>query len=83
MIEVIFNFNKNELSLHRNKNEIIKNIINKYASMIQKNIDSLNFIYNNNEINKELTLDNLINKKETPNQNEKIYIFVYEKKIVK
>ena len=55
MAEVIFIYKRNKITIQCSKEEKIKNICNKYASKIDKNINSLYFLYRGNQIKLELT----------------------------
>ena len=63
---VIFNFEGRELKIQCSKNEKMKDICQKYANKINKNINSLIFLYGGNQLNFNLTFNkqaNIIDKK--------------------
>ena len=62
MVEVLFNYKGIEIIIQCNSNDIMKNIINKYISKSENINKNLNFIYNGNKINEELTLNQQANE---------------------
>ncbi len=73
MVEILFLFDSRETIIQCNGNEKMKQIFQKYALKIEKDINSIYFIYGGDKINEELTLNEL--KK----NNDRIIILVYEK----
>ena len=57
MTEVIFNYEGIETIIQCNKNDKMKEIINKYLIKIDKKEEDLYFLYSSNEIKKELTFN--------------------------
>ena len=56
-----FIFNGQEIKIRCKRNELMKDIFNRYSSKIEKDIDKIYFIYNGETIKKELKLE-YINK---------------------
>ena len=66
---VIFTFNENKIIIECSTKDKFINICEKFTSKIKEDISKLNFIYNENIINKELKYEELINEKDNNNMN--------------
>ena len=77
MSEVIFNYNGINTTILCSRNQTTKEIFLNYCLKIQKDINDLIFLYGGNEINLNLTLDQISNQLDIPNN--KINILVYNK----
>ena len=77
MAEVIFNYNGIDTSVQCKKNQNIKDICIKFCNKIQLNIDKMLFIYGGENINLDLSFDEVIKK--TDKQRKKMNILVYNK----
>ena len=76
MAEVIFVYKGNKIKIQCLEEEKIKNICNKYASKINKNINSLYFLYGGNQINFELTFKEQANNLD--NERKVMNVLVYD-----
>ena len=76
MAEVIFVYKENKIKIQCLEEEKIKNICNKYASKIKKNINSLYFLYGGNQINFELTFKEQANNLD--NERKIMNVLVYD-----
>ena len=74
MPRIIFNFNGKIKDIHCENQEKIKIICQRFADLVKISINNLNFLYNDLQINKELTFDSLANEEEK--KLDKINIFV-------
>jgi hypothetical protein len=57
------------------KDELMKDICQKYANFIGKNIDSLRFSYDEKEINFQLSFEKLVNEKDKEKNEMKIFVY--------
>ena len=80
MIEIEFIFNEIKLIIQSNEEEKMKYLFYKFADNINKDINTLSFIYNDTKINEELTLFQIINIKDQNNKSMRIW--VNEKNII-
>ena len=76
MIKYIFIFNEVKVIIKSNINVKLKEICNKFATNIGKNINDLQFLYNGNEINYELSFNQ--QTKENNQNLKKKYLFMKE-----
>ena len=76
MAEIIFNFQKREINIQCNINETMKDLCNKFATKIEKDINFLNFFYNSERINFSFTFSQQANEEDL--KRKKIDISVYE-----
>ena len=74
---VIFTLDEVPLSIQCNENDIMKDICQKYANKIQKDINSLVFLYGGNQLNFNLKFKDIIIDKE----NKEIKVLVYSNEI--
>ena len=72
MPEVEFIYKGGNINIHCNKNDIIKDICEQFINRAQIDKNLVNYIYNGDKINKELTFENIVND----NNINKIKIFV-------
>jgi len=72
--KVIFELDGNNLIIQCSSQDKMKDICQKYATKINKNIDSLLFIYEGNKINFELTFSNQVNSIDRNNGEMKILV---------
>ena len=72
---VIFTLDGVPLSIQCNENDIMKDICQKYANKIQRNINTLVFLYGGNELNFNLKFKDVITIKES----KEMKILVYSK----
>ena len=80
MAEIIFIFKENQTSIECDSNDVINDICNKFAKMIEKDIDEIYFTYNGEKINRELTFIQHANAKD---QKKKMMILlVFEKNVI-
>ena len=70
---VIFTLDGVPLSIQCNENDVMKDICQKYANKIQKNINSLVFLYGGNQLNLNLKFKDVIIDKES----KEIKVLVY------
>ena len=79
MEEIVFIFDKKELILQCNINEKMKDILKRYSSEIKKDINSLYFTNNSEEIiNQGIILSDFIKNNNNKNSNNKFCIIVKE-----
>ena len=76
MAEVIFIYKGKQTTIQCLKEEKIKNICNKYTSKIEKDINSLYFLYGGNQINFELTFKEQANNLDK--ERKVMNVFVYD-----
>ena len=81
MVEIIFLFQYKETKIQGKGNEKLKEIFQKFANNIGKDINSLNFFYQSLKINNELTFFQVANKEDL--KRNKMDILVYEKDLIK
>ena len=74
---VIFTLDGVPLSIQCNENDIMKDICQKYANKINRNINSLVFLYGGNQLNFNLKFKDIIIDKE----NKEIKVLVYSNEI--
>ena len=72
---IIFTLDGVPLSIQCNENDIMKDICQKYANKIQRNINTLVFLYGGNELNYNLKFKDVITVKES----KEMKILVYSK----
>ena len=72
--QIQFHFNKNNIVFQCNRNELIRDIIDIYATKLKLSVDEFYFFYGYEEIDPSLTINQINNK------DEEIKIFVYSKK---
>ena len=72
--KVIFELDGNNLIIQCSGQDKMKDICQKYATKIDKNIDSLLFLYEGNKINLELTFSNQANSIDRNNGEMKILV---------
>ena len=61
-INVEFNFNGNKTNIQCLKTQKMEDICRKYTTKIQKDINTLYFLYNGGKLNLSLLLDEVANK---------------------
>ena len=81
MAQVEFNYKGNMTIIQTNKYEKMKYIFQKYIEKTKIDINSIYFIYSGNNINKELSFEEIINNEDK--MKNKMNILVNEKNIVK
>ena len=59
---VIFNFESTEIVIQCTKNETMRNIIQKFCSKIQKNIDDFIYLYGGDQVDFKLTFEQHANR---------------------
>ena len=64
MSRIIFNYNGETIVIQCQKEEKLKEICEKFAIKIQIDLNKLFFLYNGNQIDKELTFEKQINEKD-------------------
>ena len=74
MIQVEFIFNSISTIIQSNKNEKVEEIFKKFVEKIGIDINSIIFSYNQNIINKELTLDQISNDNDKLKNHIKILV---------
>ena len=74
---VIFTLDGVPISIQCNENDVMKDICQKYANKIQKNINSLVFLYGGNQLNFNLKFKDVIIDKES----KEIKVLVYSNEI--
>ena len=72
---VIFTLDGVPISIQCNENDVMKDICQKYANKIQRNINTLIFLYGGNELNYNLKFKDVITIKES----KEMKILVYSK----
>ena len=77
MSNIIFIFENKTLEMQNNKDDLMKNICQKFANKINKDIDSLIFLYDGREINFQLTINE--QAKEIDKKEGQMKILVYLK----
>ena len=70
---VIFTLNEVDLIFHCNENEVMKDICQKYANKIKRNINSLVFLYRENQLNLNLKFKDVIRD----NKSKEMKVLVY------
>ena len=78
MSKVIFSFEKIDTTMSCSNDELMKDICQKYANFIGKNIDSLRFSYEEKEINFQLSFEKLVNEKDKEKNEMKIFVYKNE-----
>ena len=78
MSKVIFSFEKIDTTMSCSNDELMKDICQKYANFIGKNIDSLRFSYDEKEINFQLSFEKLVNEKDKEKNEMKIFVYKNE-----
>ena len=73
--QIWFRYNQEDVIIQSERNELMNNIIERYGKTSNLPIDKFFFLYNDNEINPDLTLSQL------NNEDEEVLIFVYPKNI--
>ena len=76
MAKVVFSYAGTEITIQCDKEDKMKNICNKFATKIDKNVNSLIFIYNGNKINYELTFKKQSNSMD--NARNQMNVLVYQ-----
>ena len=76
MYKVIFSFEQDIIEIQSNENDIMENICSKYANKIQRDLQSLYFVYSGTILDLKLKLKNVINNYDK--QNKCMQILVYE-----
>ena len=76
-VKVIFTLEGRNVIIQCKKEDKMKDICNKYSIKIEKNINSLIFLYGGNQLNLELSYEEIINK--IDKNNKEMRILVYEK----
>ena len=74
---VIFNFEGRDVSIQCSKDEKMKDICQKYVNKINKNINSLVFLYGGNQLNFDLNFNELANKIDKERNAMKVLVLVY------
>ena len=74
---VIFNFEGRDGSIQCSKDEIMKDICQKYVNKINKNINSLVYLYGGNQLNFDLNFNELANKIDKERNAMKVLVLVY------
>ena len=75
MFKVIFIYNGKDNMIQCNKNDKMKSIFQKYVNKIEKDINSIYFLYGGNNINDgELTLEQTANNLDKKNNEIKIIV---------
>ena len=64
MLKVIFNYKGTETLIQCKIDERIEEVLNKYKSKIEIEIDKVYYLYNGNKINKENKLEEIINNED-------------------
>ena len=77
MSNIIFIFENKTLEMQNNKDDLMKNICQKFSDKINKDIDSLIFLYDGREINFQLTINE--QAKEIDKKEGQMKILVYSK----
>ena len=72
MFKVIFNHNGQEIEIQCNINEGIKEILKKYET--KTNIDKVFYLYNGENINKELKVEEIINQNDKKSNEMKVLV---------
>ena len=75
--KVIFNFEGRDVSIQCSKDEKMKDICQKYVNKINKNINSLVFLYGGNQLNFDLNFNELANKIDKERNAMKVLVLVY------
>ena len=73
---VIFSFDKVDLTIQCTKNDVMKDICQKYSNKIKKKINILIFLYGGNELNYNLKFKDVITDKKS---NEMNFLFIQKK----
>ena len=82
MAEIEFIFNNIKLNIQCNINEKMKDICNRFAISIGKDINKIIFIYDGKVLNEDLLeLSFIKNVKDIDRERKKINLFVYEKEL--
>ena len=74
MIQIEFNYNQQITIIQAQQNEQFKNVINSYSQKTLLNPDSLYFLVNGQQINKENTVESYMNQ--INKQNNKLIVLV-------
>ena len=62
-ININFIYNSQEILIQCKRKEFIKDILKKFCLKIEKSIDDIYFLYNGEQVNEELKLDEINNDK--------------------
>ena len=72
-VNVVFTLDGVPLSIQCNENDVMKDICQKYANKIQKNINTLVFLYGGNQLNFNLKFKDIIIDKESKEMKVLVY----------
>ena len=74
MLNAIFNYKGIETVIQCNKNEMMKEIINRYRT--KEEIYPVYYLYNGGILNEELRIEKIINKEDNKNNKMKIILMI-------
>ena len=77
MVEVIFSY-INNITIQSNLEEKMINVFTKYATKSNLNVEKIYFLYNGNMIEKESTIDQIINKEDRKNNKMTLLVNLFE-----
>ena len=75
---VIFNLEGINMTIQCTKEEKMKNICQRYATKVQRNINSLLFLYGGNQLNLELSFEEQANSIDVSNNEMKVLVYTKE-----
>ena len=76
MYHIIFNYNEKEIKIQCKSNDIMKDIFQKYELKTNINNNNVFYLYNGLKVNKELTLEEIINSND--NGSKQLNILLYD-----
>ena len=83
MAKVVFTYDKIYITIDCRTEEKIKDICQKFLSEIELDINTINFLYNQSEVNGELTFEQLAKEKDKDRKIIKIIVHEKNKKYKK
>ena len=75
MNKIIFSFDQNLTEIQCNEDDIMENLCSKYANKIQKDLNSLYFLYSGNIIDLKLQFKKIINKSDKQKKYMKVLVY--------
>ena len=75
MSKIIFSFEQNLTEIQCNEDDIMENLCSKYANKIQKDLNSLYFLYSGNIIDLKLQFKKIINKSDKQKKYMKVLVY--------
>ena len=77
-VKVVFNFGGVDMTIQCTKEEKMKNICQKYGTKLQRNINTLIFLYGGNQLNFELSFEEQASSLDRANKVMKVLVYTKE-----